>query len=170
MARTSSKDPLDKFRFKVTILSAATGVTGVSGFATVQLPKRTTSKISYREGIDQDIQFNSAGISTMEDIVLTKGITTGSSFFYDWVKTVHKATAGNPNTAYEPADATLDRNSYRCDLQIEMLNRQGVAQKTWKVYNAFPVQFTPGSDLDASADDSKSIASLTLAYDDFEEV
>ncbi len=44
------------------------------------------------------------------------------------------------------------------------------AMKEWKLYNAFPIQFTAGSDLDAAADDSKSIASLTLAYDDFEEV
>lgn len=170
MARTSSKDPLDKFRFKVTILNPATGVTGVSGFATVQLPKRTTSKITYREGIHQDIQYNSAGLSSMEDIVLTKGVTAGSSFFYNWAKTVHKAKSGNLTDVYDAADTNLNRASYRCDLQIEMLDRQGNAQKTWKVYNAFPVQFTPGSDLDASADDAKSIASLTLAYDDFEEV
>lgn len=169
MARTSDKDVLDKFRFKVTFTAGTPALT-VAGFQSCQMPKRTTSKITYREGIDTDIQFNSAGISTMEDIVLAKGLTTRAGRdFYTWIKQVHKPTsAGEPGVPYVVADA--DRNNYRKELQIDMLNRTGTVVKTWKIYNAFPVQFTPGSDLDASADDSKSISSLTLTYDDFEEV
>jgi len=164
MARTSSKDVLDKFRFKVTVEGT------VIGFQTCQLPKRTTSKIIYREGIDTDIQFNSAGISTMEDITLSKGVISSASPFYNWIRQVHSPdTAGEPGGVYTTGNGQPDRNVYRKQITIEMLNRQGTTQKKWIVYNAFPIQYTPGSDLDASADDAKAIASLTLAYDDFRE-
>jgi len=175
-----NKDPLDKFRFRVSWPAEGTGTdtpaSSRAGFQACQMPKRNTSKITYREGIDTDIQFNSAGISTMEDIVLARGLSLGTNDFYIWAKNVHDGSdrKGKPGDTYSPitdtTKTTASRDRYRRDVTIQMISRTGFVLKEWKLYNAFPIQFTAGSDLDAAADDSKSIASLTLAYDDFEEV
>jgi phage tail-like protein len=173
------KDPIDKFRFRVSWPAEGDGVntpaSSRAGFQACQMPKRNTSKITYREGIDTDIQFNSAGISTMEDIVLARGLSLGINDFYKWAKNVHDGSdrKGKPGETYSPAatnNTTASRERYRRDVTIQMISRTGEVLKEWKLYNAFPIQFTAGSDLDAAADDSKSIASLTLSYDDFEEV
>jgi phage tail-like protein len=205
MARTSIQDPFEKFRFKVTLLGpvAATSLaatptisstvdplTGAvtsapstvnlaafasAGFHDVQMPKRTTTKGTYRQGNFPDVHITFPGTSTMEDIVLNRGLTN-STDFYSWAQLVHsgKDTTSSMNVAAlgSPANLTSlgNSNDFRKDLAVSMLDRTGKVVKTWNVYNAWPVHFTPGSDLNASEDGEKSMESLTLSYEDFEEV
>lgn len=174
MARSSSNEPLEKFRFKVIFsndgVDALTAGT-VAGFHDVQLPKRSTNKGTYREGDDNDISQLFAGLSTMEDVVLSRGLLpsdssgTNSSALYEWMSAVHKPSSGNQD---RPEDSAS--HSYRKDVTIQMLDREGVVSRNWILHNAFPVNFVPGSDLNAGEDGEKSLEQLTLAYEDFREL
>lgn len=185
MARTASSDPLEKFRFEVYLLTStdASGTqvtdtetlpldpTTAIGFATVQLPKLITNKITYREGDNLvNVSALSPGLSSTEDISFTKGVTKGKSALYDWASSIHSGGDTTADFNYIDGNKTAtEPDINRKHLRIVMKDRTGKWAKVWDIFNAFPVQFTPGSDLDASADDTKSIESLTVAYESFVE-
>lgn len=179
MARSASVDPLEKFRFTLSwsdsLGSEATKTTKV-GFHDVQMPKRSTNKIEYREGSDPDINQISPGLSSMEDIVLSRGLVIddadeGKNEFYQWMSSVHKPTSGHgPRGVATGVTSNGASNTYKKDVTISMYDREGSVARKWVVYNAFPINFVPGSDLDASEDGEKSLEQLTLAYEDFQEM
>lgn len=179
MARSASADALEKFRFLVTWTNSgeddSTELARI-GFHDAQLPKRATNVISYREGVDPDINLKSPGLSTFEDVVLGRGLlafseTGAGREFYAWMTAVHNPTAG----LKKRDDGSLSRspdaasNNFRKDVTIKMLDREGTEVRQWTLYQAWPTNFTPGSDLDAGEDGEKSIEQLTLAYEDFKE-
>jgi phage tail-like protein len=175
MARSSIVDPLEKFRFAVSwsIDGESEGTALVRlGFHDIQMPKRSTNEISYREGIDPDINQKAPGLSSMENITMSRGviIEDANYEFYKWMSAVH-----NPTTGHEGREALGARRSdaaaaeYRKDVTVQMLDREGNVARQWTLFNAFPVQFTPGSDLNAGEDGEKSMESLTLTYEDFKE-
>ena len=181
MARSATLDPLEKFRFSVSFDAGdgadATTLTRL-GFHDVQLPKRATNKIAYREGHYADVNQYSAGLTTFEDITLNRGLlprVSGANLdnaLYEWASSVYV-----PGTNANDLAAKIDgrptstaASSYRKDIRIQMLDREGDIVREWKVFNSWPVNFVPGSDLDASEDGDKSIESLTLAYEDFQEI
>jgi len=191
MARSSIKDTLEKFRFGMawgaipTTTTQVAGGTptsiinlsalGKAGFHDMQLPKRTTNKIMYREGNDPDISSISAGLSTMEDIVLSRGVLASESAFkemYAWAQLVHSSNDTTSALGYNLNKTKLatGNEAYRKDVWIWMYTRTGTIAKAWKLFNAFPVSFVPGSDLNASEDGEKSLEQLTLTYEDFMEV
>lgn len=176
MARSSVVDPLEKFRFAVSWSadgeSEATALVRL-GFHDVQMPKRTTNKISYREGIDPDINQLAPGLSTTEDIVMSRGtiIADANGEFYKWISAVHNPTAGHVGREALSARASnAAAHRFRKDVTIQMLDREGKVARQWILYNAFPVNFVPGSDLNAGEDGEKSMEQLTLAYEDFKEL
>lgn len=192
MARSATKDTLEKFRFGLTwsndgslglfteqeqggeIKTISTDL-AKAGFHDIQMPKRTTNKIQYREGGDPDIYSVSAGLTTMEDIVLSRGLMSTADAFkemFAWSQLIHSTNDTDSTLSY-----TLDKvkkptgnNEYRKEVWIWMYNRDGTKARAWKLFNAFPVGFVPGSDLNASEDGEKSLEQLTLAYEDFMEV
>lgn len=175
MARSSVVDPMEKFRFAVSWStdgdSEGTALVRL-GFHDFQMPKRSTNEINYREGIDPDINQKAAGLSSMENITMSRGviIEDANDEFYKWMSAVH-----NPTTGHEGRESLGARRSdaaaatYRKDVTIQMLDREGNVARQWTLFNAFPVQFTPGSDLNAGEDGEKSMESLTLTYEDFKE-
>jgi phage tail-like protein len=175
MARSSVVDPLEKFRFALRWSSDAgsenTPLTRL-GFHDFQMPKRSTTKGTYRDGIDPDINQLFAGLSSMEDVVLSRGVITAdpNNEFYKWVSAVHNPTTGhvgrNALAARAPNAAS---HEYRKDVTIQMLDREGNVARQWTLYNAFPVNFVPASDLNAGEDGEKAMEALTLAYEDFRE-
>lgn len=176
MARICSVDPLEKFRFAVS-WSADGDSEGTAlarmGFKDMQMPKRTTNKGTYREGIDPDINQIFAGLSSMEDVTMSRGliISDGNNEFYKWASAVHNPTAGHVGRNQiltRPGQAAANR--YKKDVTVKMLDREGNVARMWRLYNAFPVSFVPGSDLDAGEDGDKSIEQLTLSYEDFKEL
>jgi phage tail-like protein len=183
MARAADNDPLEKFRFQV-VLTLPGGLTQRrAGFHDVQMPKRSTTKIMYREGDHPDINMISAGLNSMEDIVMSRGLLAKESIagatadtskddFYLWMSKVHSPTAGvnslGNQTAASPGPT--GSNDYRATISITMLDRSGAAARKWELYNCVPTNFVPGADLNASEDGEKSIQSLTIAYEDFKEV
>jgi phage tail-like protein len=174
MARSSQVDPLEKFRFSVSWSSDAgsEGTTLVRlGFHDIQMPKRSTTKISYREGLDPDINQVAAGLSTMEDIVMSRGviIEDKNGEFYKWMSAVHKPTAGHVGREALGARGKAALNAYKKDVTIKLLDREGNTARQWTLYNAFPMNFVPSSDLNAGEDGEKAMEQLTLAYEDFKE-
>lgn len=177
MARSAVNDPLEKFRFQLTWTNSGGGSEGTvlsrMGFHDVQMPKRTTTKIGYREGVDPDIKSLSAGLSSMEDIIFSRGllIQDKNDEFYSWMSSVHNPTTGigsyNANNSRASNSAALD---YRKDVTITMLDREGNPARMWTLFDAFPMHFTPGSDLNSGEDGDKSLEALTLAYEDFQEL
>lgn len=175
MARSSVVDPLEKFRFAVS-WTAGDGSEGSSlvrlGFHDIQMPKRSTTKINYREGIDPDINQLSPGLSSMEDIVMSRGliIEDANNEFYKWMTSVHRPTSGHISRAALAArNPDAAAAEYRKDVTIQMLDREGNAVRQWTLYQAWPMNFVPGSDLNAGEDGEKSLEQLTLAYEDFRE-
>jgi phage tail-like protein len=174
MARSSQVDPLEKFRFSVS-WSADAGSEGTAlvrlGFHDIQMPKRSTTKISYREGLDPDISQVAAGLSTMEDIVMSRGviIEDKNGEFYKWMSAVHKPTAGHVGREALGARGKAALNAYKKDVTIKLLDREGNTARQWTLYNAFPMNFVPSSDLNAGEDGDKAMEQLTLAYEDFKE-
>lgn len=176
MARSSRVDPLEKFRFTLS-WSADGDSEGTNlaraGFHDVQTPKRSTNVITYREGVDPDINQLAAGLSSMDPVTLSRGliIDDQNNELYKWMSSVHNPTAG-----HEGRDAVQARKSdaaaanYRKDVTISMLDREGNVARRWVLHQAWPSNFVPGSDLDASEDGDKSLESLTLSYEDFQEV
>lgn len=175
MARSSIVDPLEKFRFAVSWStdgdSEGTALVRL-GFHDIQMPKRSTNEINYREGIDPDINQKAPGLSSMENIVMSRGVIIEdlNDEFYKWMSAVH-----NPTTGHEGREALSARRSdaaaanYRKDVTVQMLDREGNVARQWTLYNAFPVNFVPGSDLNAGEDGEKSMESMTLTYEDFKE-
>ena len=180
MARSATVDALEKFRFLVEFLSPA-GAGEASpqdraGFFEVGMPKRSTNKIQYREGDDPDIYSLSAGLSTMEDVTLTRGLIKyagDGSALYRWMSAVHKPGNLPPSysnkgvTSARPADEA--KQDYRKDIKITVLDRSGAAAKVYELYNCFVTNYVPGSDMNAGEDGDKSLESITLCYEDFKE-
>ena len=180
MARSSSRDPLEKFRFLVEWSFGIPGTSGDeatpsprAGFRDIQSPKRNTSEIMYREGNDPDIYMKSPGLSTFEDVTLSRGLvkldSDENNELYKWMSAVHKPIAGHPGVDGE-REPNAAAGSYRKDVTITMLDRTGTAARKWKLYNAWPKAFVAGSDLDAGEDGDKSIEQLTLGFEDFQEL
>lgn len=183
MGRSASTDPLEKFRFLVSFTipngTAAGGTPVRTGFHDVQMPKRATNKIAYREGQNVDISTQSAGLSTFEDVVMSNGllasIEVGGEELYTWMSAVHKPSAGIQTflgTAGGSSAAKAERgiNGYRTEVVIKMLDREGTCVRAWKLFQAWPTNFVPGSDLNAGEDGDKSMQSITLAFEDFQEM
>ena len=186
MARSATSDTLEKFRFGVSwsasdttvvvdgVSTTTTAIISKAGFHDVQMPKRTTNKIEYREGTDPDIYSRSAGITSMEDIVLSRGMMPYNAHteMYDWSNLVHGAgdTTSSLSYSVDKVRGNTASVDYRKEVWIWMYHRDGSIARAWKLFNAFPVAFTPGSDLGAHEDGEKSIESITLTYEDFIEL
>ena len=180
MARTAIADPVEKFRFIIT-WSAGNGSEGTTlqraGFHDAQLPKRSTNVITYREGTDPDISQKAPGLSTMEDVQMGRGLiaydaTEAGREFYRWMSAVHNPTAGHvgrDSSALSDRPDNAASNTYRKDVTIKQLDREGNVVRQWTLFQAWVSNFVPGSDLDASEDGDKSIEQITLAYEDFKE-
>lgn len=167
MARSSKVDALEKFRFTV----AFDGLTR-AGFHDVAIPKQTTTKSEYREGNAPDNVQLFAGLSRMEDIVMSRGMTTNQDF-YDWIKLVFDPELlpqGQPNVQKDDVVPLGNSELYRKELTITQWHRNGTPAKQWVLYNAWPTAFQPGSDLNATEDGEKALEQLTLAYESFTEL
>lgn len=172
MARSGSVDPLEKFRFRISwgTDQQATALVRM-GFHDVQMPKRSTNKIAYRTGEDLDIMTQSAGLSSMEDIVMSRGLISGddNNEMYKWMSSVHTPSASREADVNSRV-ANAASHAYRKDITVQMLDREGIVVRAWKLYQAWPVNFVPGADLNAAEDGDKSLEQLTLTYEDFQEL
>ncbi len=194
MARSSSDDPVEKFRFRVTVISIDLSVTGAletiaglsgggtafkdklaifsrAGFSSIGLPKANVGEMTYRENIDNLRSIKTPGLVKFDPITLSRG-TTANRDMYDWYRLVNEeiallSVAGElaRDTVFSPAQS----DNFRKDVIIEVLDRQGNPTKAWYLFNAWPSVYNPGNDLNAASEE-KLIENLTLTYEYFIEI
>lgn len=151
MARSSTSDPLDKFRWTVEI-------DGFSrlGFTSVQTPSINIATKEYAEGgahFYPKVIIDSVSYS---EIALERGVTKDTSFT-TWMSQLFSSTSkANP----DPFD-------FRKEVIISHLDRTGKVVKRYRLFNAIPVEYKPASDFSADADDTLSIERLVLKYEGF---
>ncbi len=194
MARSSNEDPIEKFRFKVTVVAIDTSITGAvetfsgltgdnlararqfsilfrAGFSAITMPKANVSEIAYRENIDNQSSIKVPGLVKYDPITLSRGVTSNRDL-YDWYRLVNEEIAllnvANELTK-EAKFAPVQSDNFRKDIIIEVLDRTGKPVKAWYLFNAWPTVYQPGNDLLANSDE-KLIENLTLTYEKFIEL
>lgn len=151
MARVSSKDPLDKFRWIVE-------VDGFSrlGFTSVEVPSVSINVKNYAEGGSHLFPRKIIDGVTYSPIVLQRGATSDRSF--------HEWAAGFIDLLHNVEGVA----GYRRNLVIKHLDRLGRVVREYRIYDAFPSEYKPASDFAADSDDTYSLERITLEYESFE--
>lgn len=190
MARSSISDPIEKFRFKVSVISVSANLVGAvetiaafadannearklailsrSGFQEIILPKANVTEIPYRENIDNQRFSKIPGLVKYDPITLRRGVTR-SRDLYDWYRLVNEelgltsvAQELNQDAKYTPVQS----ENFRKDLIIEAMDRKGNTVKAWYIFNAWPISYKPGNDLNANSEE-KLIEEISLTYEYF---
>lgn len=184
MARSAVRDPMSKFSWIITI-------EGFSrlGFTKSGTPKYNVATREYKEGGSHlNPKLIVDGVS-YAPITLERGVTNDTSFskwasgMWDLIQNnaAKKQNSSTSLTSPEGFAAALQNNgadlipssskypfSYRRTVKIEHLNRSGVVEVVYTLYNCFPISYQPSSDFDSTGDDGLSIESLTLGYEGFD--
>lgn len=177
MARASNKDPLDRFRWAVAIRLDGQETFTRMGFTSVETPQMDVQTKKYPEGGNHLFTKQIVESVSFKPITLARGVTE-STDFDAWAKQFIELVRGKrqdeaQETFGEPGDPDqfiikIAPASYRRDISIGHLDREGNLVKIYRLYDAFPIVYKTASDFDASADDELSIETLTLAYESFE--
>lgn len=138
MARSSSLDALEPFRFNVFVFNTGLDVASIAqtftgflraGFTEVDMPRQVTTSIRYRENIDPVHPQKAPGITEYEPVVLRRGVTTNSDFFR-WASQVHNsATVISTGIERDRGDAAeappAESQLFRRDILIVLYGREG---------------------------------------------
>lgn len=162
MARSSSKDPLDKFRWSVSI----DGFQRI-GFVSVETPSLIVNTTKYPEGGAHTSPRKLPDSFEYKPITLTRGVMGGtkSRDFRKWVNNLLDITNNTQNSIDSNA---VNIANYRRNVVIQHLDRLGRIVQTYVLYNAFPIEYKPASDFSADADDTYSMEKLVLDYESFQ--
>lgn len=184
MARSSSVDAVEKFRFSLFILNLSIDPVSLSqtfatgflrgGFSEVTLPSQSTTAIEYRENVDATHPQLIAGITRYDPVSLRRGVTK-SSDFHRWANQVHDAeqiiASGIQRISGDPHDKPPSESlNYRRDVVIVTYDRSGNTEKGWLLRDAWVSNYKPGDNLSALGDDAKLIEEIELRYESFEEL
>ena len=186
MARSSVKDPVEKFRFVVTFLDDSGSLIGESissnlnfseqksnraGFKDATLPKANVTEIIHRENVDGNRPIKVAGLASYEPITLHRGVTKDRQL-YNWYRLVNDdaATINRFTEALSGLGSPpFQEPRYRKEVLLSSVDRSGNFIKHWLLINAWPIGYKGGDDFDASAD-AILIEELTITYESFLEV
>lgn len=162
-----TKDVYRGFKFSVT-LSSPGEVFNLSrgAFQKVSGLKSSVEVVEYREGNMADRMEKLAGMMSYDAVTLERGISYDDDF-NKWMKLVCDTTTGGGATPPSSGSADIGTDSFRCDVTIELYNKQGVAVKQYKLKDAWPSEYTIG-DFDATSNDVV-ISSLVLQHHGIEE-
>ena len=155
----------------LTNVSKKLALLGRSGFSEVTLPKVTINEMTYRENIDAFRFSKGPGLVRYEPVVFKRGVTSNRDL-YDWYRLVNEellllsvAQELSRDTKMFP----LQSENFRRDIIIEVLSRDSKPIKAWYLFNAFPIEFSPGDSLNAMSDE-KLIEEIKLTYEFFLEL
>lgn len=184
MTRTASQDPLDKFRFQLTLLgnnqffnNTSVNVTSLSsinlmsaGFSDITIPRANVAEMLYRENVDGAFFRKSPGLVKYDPVILKRGvISTRTPDFYNWYKLVNN-DAGSLNAIAQSLTAfgavPYQSATFRKEVLITVFDRAGNMVKHWMLFNAFPMSYKGGDDLDATSE-TKLVEELVLTYESF---
>ena len=164
MARPSSKDPLDKYRWAVSI----DGFTRL-GFSGCETPSMSVNTNKYPEGGAHLWPRNIVDSVEYKPVTLTRGVTSDFNF-HEWATQFMELVKGSrdQNRLNGAQGPQFPPGDYRRTVQIDHMDRAGRIVKSYILYNAFPIDYKPASDFAADADDGVSMERLVLAYESFE--
>ena len=137
-ARTSSEDPLQKFKFRVTI----PGIPSQIGFQKVSGLSKEVNVVEYDESAFE-YTHKLPGKTKFGEVTMERGMFSDSSML-DYMKVIQ-----NPD--------------YRTTMIVQLMDRFGNVQRTWKLAEAW-ISKWEGSDLDATSDDV-AIETITVQYE-----
>lgn len=178
MARSASLDFLHNFRFAVVVKGfgpSATPQLGTldtqgnvtAGFNSCSAPEVQQEAVEYREGHYNYTQ-KYAGLPTVSDITLGRGVALKQGTLWTWVKDVIEA--GNEYRAdvdiYHIHRSSKPQTASSSPLQINTANTNMIK---YECLNALPTGFKSSGDLDATSSDV-SIQELTMAIENFDVV
>ena len=168
MARASTTDYLQGFRFHVSVLDGVENltsfgqgehVTGEAGFNTVTLPEISADMVEYREGLFKYTR-KFQGVPTVSNLSMTRGVAMGDTSFFEWIM------------------QGINGGEYRCDLEVRNYARivssdstvteqdlQTTGFMSVKCYECLPTRVKALADLDAtSAEISLGEVDVELEY------
>ena len=137
-ARTSSEDPLQKFKFRVTI----PGIPSQIGFQKVSGLSKEVNVVEYDESAFE-YTHKLPGKTKFGEVTMERGMFSDSSML-DQMKVIQ-----NPD--------------YRTTIIVQLMDRFGNVQRTWKLAEAW-ISKWEGSELDATSDDV-AIETITVQYE-----
>jgi phage tail-like protein len=199
MARSAKYDPIEKFRFRVRVISldiSATAALDISaafaasasdgsardasrffsvltraGFSEIVLPRVSVNEMKYRENLDNARFIKVPGLATHDPVVLRRGVTD-SRDLYNWYRVVNNDVlllAAAKELTLDVGTPPLQSDNFRKEVIIEVLDREGNPVKQWMLFNAWPSGYKGGDDLSAESD-TKLVEELTLSYEFFLEL
>ena len=137
-ARTSSEDPLQKFKFRVTI----PGIPSQIGFQKVSGLSKEVNVVEYDESAFE-YTHKLPGKTKFGEVTMERGMFSDSSML-DQMKVIQ-----DPD--------------YRTTIIVQLMDRFGNVQRTWKLAEAW-ISKWEGSDFDATSDDV-AIETITVQYE-----
>jgi phage tail-like protein len=187
MARSSKNDPIEKFRFQVTIFDNMAGLitqgtatigtvlqddkTTRGGFTECTAPRVSIKEMLYRENNHGNSPIKVSGLATHEPVTLKRGVTNNRQM-YNWYKLVNN-DAGTLNKFQDGITGLgavpFQDPNYRREVLISALDRQGNFVKHWLLYNAWPSAYKGTNDFDAKSNEI-AVEEVTLTYEVFLEV
>lgn len=140
-ARTSSEDPLQKFKFRVTIPGMPTTI----GFQKVSGLSEEVGVVEYDES-GYDYTHKLPGKPKVGEVTLERGMYADASF----ASLVKNA---------------MTNGDFRTTVIIQLCDRFGNPKRTWKLAEAWASKWE-GSDLDATSEDV-AIETVTIQHEYF---
>ena len=144
--------PYRTFKFQVLIDGKA-----VAGLSKMTALKKSTEVTSWRSGGDPSHEHKLPGGTRYEPITLEQGLTH-DSVFENWAALVNNADG----------DAPMSLVSFRKDIVINVLDLRGQVTVSYRVVRAWVSESQTLPDLDASANTTVGIQTLTLQHEGWE--
>lgn len=110
-------------------------------------------KVELREG-GRSIPHKKPGLQNFTDVTLGRGATPDRDL-YEWMEQVAKMTTGVGEIA----------DSYKRELDIVQVDRNGAERRRWTLTKAFPLKFVAG-EWDATSEEAV-MEQVVLTYDSF---
>ena len=140
----------DKFSFIVEIDGVAHAAFNKCSALSMEI-----QKVEYREG-GRKHPYKSPGLVDFEDVTLERGAVADDSDLYDWAE----------ECASIVEDAGVIEDTFRRQMDIVALDRDGTPLKRWRLRDAWVQKFTAGEwDNDAN---EKTIEAVVITFDSFE--
>ena len=138
--RTSSTDPMKKFKFRVRVDGQV--VAGLTKCSAITI---SVASQDFRTGDMDSFKQKLPGQVSFEHITLEQGMTN-NPVFEKW------ATAMSNYLGNKGSDAEKTPEDFRKDIDIEIYNLKNERVKAYRVYNCWVSKYSVG-DLDANSND-----------------
>ena len=156
------KDIYRGYKFAVTLSSQNNDINLTrASFQKVSGLKTSVEVVEYREGNMPDRMEKLAGMMTYDSVTLERGLSYDDDF-NKWMKAVCDTSAAGGENPGASGNPETGANTYRCDVKIELYNKQGLVVKSYLLKDAFPSEYSIG-DFDATSNDVV-ISSLVLQH------